>query len=71
MMPENAVHEHEEPLRLLHLNSIPVRRSLGIFDTVQVLALYQALNTLLDHVYIRFETGGELANNFAVELLMR
>lgn len=53
------------------LSQIPVRRSLGVFDALQVLALYQALDTFLDHIDFWAEASGELSDHFTMKLLMR
>jgi hypothetical protein len=53
------------------LGQIPVRWSVSILDAFQVLALYQALNTLLDHIHIGAEPASELCYDLAMELLVR
>lgn len=54
----------------IDLGQVPVRRSVSILDALQVLALYQALDTLLDHIHIGAEPASELCYDFAIELLV-
>jgi len=52
------------------LGQVPVRRSVSILDALQVLALYQTLDTLLYHIHIGAEPTSELRYDFTMELLV-
>jgi hypothetical protein len=52
------------------LGEIGVRRLVGIQAAIQIIALHQALDSLLDHVDVRLEAVGKLLDHLGDELLV-
>ena len=50
--------------------TICIRRLVGIVSALNVLSINQSLDSFLDHVNVRLESGSQLLDGFGHELLM-